>query len=134
MGDARTVYQPIHPEMLPKLLPEYVDFHNANTAFARGIHELPWDPAIRKLPPVQGGSEPLKVGYLKDIPLSKCTMRVFTPEGVAPAQGWPVFIFFHGGKLGHSFSFQIRCFIKIRWLDSWEYRHGECVFIQYVHA
>lgn len=93
----KTVYQPIHPDILPKLLPEYVDFHNANTAFAPAIHEIPWDPACRKNPPVVGGSEPLPVGSVKDLPLSHCKMRVFTPEGQPPADGWPVFLFLHGG-------------------------------------
>ena len=102
MSDTRTVYQPIHPEMLPRLLPEYVDYHNANTAFTRGIHEIPWDPAVRKNPPVQGGSVPLKVGSVKDFSLSKCMVRVFTPEGTAPVNGWPVFIFYHGGERFHS--------------------------------
>ncbi|OBZ78666.1 hypothetical protein A0H81_01069 [Grifola frondosa] len=93
----RKVHQPIHPDVLPKLLPEYVAHHNEHSVHTPPVHELPWDPAIRKNPPVQGGSEPLKVGDVKDIPLSKCTMRVFTPESAAPAEGWPVFVFFHGG-------------------------------------
>ena len=98
MGDVRTVYQPIHPEMLPKLDAEYVAFNNANTQYAPWMQDLPWDPAIRKNPPVAGGSEPLKVGSVRDIPMSKCTVRVFTPEGAKPSTGWPVFIFFHGGE------------------------------------
>ncbi|KAJ3551599.1 hypothetical protein NM688_g4613 [Phlebia brevispora] len=91
------IYQPIHPDFLPKLLPEYVEFHNANTAFVPAIQDIPWDPNCRKFAPVKGGSEPLKVGAVRDIPLSKCTMRTFTPEGTAPVDGWPAFIFFHGG-------------------------------------
>lgn len=96
---ARQVFQPIHPEMVPKLLPEYVEFHNANTAFVPPVQTLPWDPAVRKNPPVAGGSTPLKVGSVRDVPLSNCKVRVFTPEGEVPEGGWPVFIFFHGGKL-----------------------------------
>ena len=76
---------------------EYVDFHNANTAFVPSIETVPWNPDVRKGAPVMGGSEPLQVGAVRDIPLSKCTMRTFTPEGAPPAQGWPAFIFFHGG-------------------------------------
>ncbi|THH01789.1 hypothetical protein EW026_g949 [Hermanssonia centrifuga] len=97
MASSRQIYQPIHPDFLVKLLPEYVEFHNANTAFFPAVHQVPWDPAVRKGAPVMGGSEPLKVGNVKDVPLSKCTMRIFTPEGTAPAEGWPVFLFFHGG-------------------------------------
>ena len=97
MASERTVYQPLHPEMVPKLLPEYVAFHNANTAYVPSIQDVPWNPDVRKGAPVQGGSEPLTVGAVRDIPLSKCTMRTFTPEGTPPAGGWPAFLFFHGG-------------------------------------
>ena len=97
--ETRTIYQPIHPEILPKLIPEYVAFHNANTAFAPAIHEIPWDPIVRQGPPVQGGSAPLQVGSVKDLSLTHCKMRVFTPEGTPPAEGWPIFLFFHGGRL-----------------------------------
>lgn len=93
--------QPIHPELLPKLLPEYATFHNEHIAHTLPVHLVPWDPAIRNTPAVLGGSEPLKVGSVKDIPLSKCSMRVFTPEGTAPNGGWPIFLFYHGGNRLH---------------------------------
>lgn len=90
--------QPIPPEILPKLLPEYAAFHNEHIAHTVPVHLIPWDPAIRNGPAVLGGSKPLTVGSIRDIPLSKCAMRVFTPEGTAPDAGWPVFLFFHGGR------------------------------------
>ncbi|THH34092.1 hypothetical protein EUX98_g128 [Antrodiella citrinella] len=96
-ADTRKVLQPIHPDFVSKLLPEYVAHHNATTAFVPPIYSVPWNPAVRNGPAVFGGSEPLKVGDIKDIPLSHCDMRVFTPEGSPPPDGWPVFIFFHGG-------------------------------------
>ncbi|KAI0825072.1 alpha/beta hydrolase fold-domain-containing protein [Trametes gibbosa] len=92
-----TIHQPIHPDIAAKLLDEYVAFHNTHLAYAVPVHELPWDSSIRDTPAVLGGSEPLKVGTVKDLPLSKCSVRVFTPEGDAPVDGWPVFIFYHGG-------------------------------------
>jgi len=109
----RKVLQPIHPEFVPKLLPEYVAHHNATTAFVPPIYTVPWDPAVRTKPAVAGGSEPLKVGDVKDISLSHCAMRVFTPEGLKPPDGWPVFIFFHGGgwclgNIGSENSFSTR--------------------------
>lgn len=97
-SDSRMEYQPIHPELLPRLLPEYVKVHNQSALYQIPIQDLPWDPECRKAPPVQGGSTPLKVGSVNDYDLSKCQVRVFTPEGEAPSQGWPVFLFFHGGE------------------------------------
>ncbi|PCH33683.1 lipase/ esterase [Wolfiporia cocos MD-104 SS10] len=93
----RVVHQPIHPDVLGRLDPEYVAFHNANTAYAVPVQLLPWNPAVRQGPPVPGGAEPLKVGAIKDISLSKCAARVYTPEGTAPDAGWPVLLSFHGG-------------------------------------
>ncbi|KAI0651915.1 alpha/beta hydrolase fold-domain-containing protein [Trametes meyenii] len=92
-----TIYQPIPPELAPRLLDEYAEFHNKHLAHTVPVHELPWDPAVRNTPAVLGSSEPLEVGAVKDYSLSKCSVRVFTPEGEPPADGWPVFIFFHGG-------------------------------------
>ncbi|KAL5495416.1 hypothetical protein ACEPAI_879 [Sanghuangporus weigelae] len=94
-----TLISPLHPEIIPKLDPEYAAYYNANLADRPGIHEIPWDPAIRKSPPIAGASEPLKVGLVKDIRLSKFFVRVFWPEDPsnAPESGWPVFLFFHGG-------------------------------------
>ncbi|KAL4243659.1 AB hydrolase superfamily protein [Abortiporus biennis] len=93
----RKEWQPIHPEFLPKLLPEYIAHHNNTTLWTPGIHEIPWHPSIRNRPAVAGGSPPLQVGSIRDIQLKNCMIRVFTPEGTAPSEGWPVFIFFHGG-------------------------------------
>lgn len=94
----RQVHQPIHPDILKKLDPEFAAFHNANNLYQVPLHLLPWDPAVRQGNPVNGASEPLKVGSVQDIPLSKFSIRVFTPEGSAPDAGWPVLIYFHGGK------------------------------------
>ncbi|KAI0936405.1 hypothetical protein AcV5_004555 [Taiwanofungus camphoratus] len=93
----RKIHQPLHPDFVNRLVPDYVAYHNANTAYTVPLHLLPWDPAVRQSPPVSGGSEPLKVGAISDIPLSKFAVRVFTPEGPSPPDGWPVFLFFHGG-------------------------------------
>ena len=90
---------PLHPDFAQKLDPEYVAYYNANLADKPALHDLPWDPAVRKGPPIQGASAPLPVGAVKDFSLSKFSVRVFTPEGKAPKNGWPVFLFFHGGAL-----------------------------------
>ena len=91
------VWQPLDPEFIHKLNPEYVEFHKANLIHRPRADQLPWHPSIRDQPAVVGTSESLPVGGIKDYSLSKCDVRVFTPEGDAPVEGWPVFIFFHGG-------------------------------------
>ena len=91
---------PLHPEIIPRLDPEFAAFYNANLANQLQAHQVPWDPAIRTKDPVVGGAPPLDVGLIEDISLSKCQMRVFWPEdpSKAPPEGWPVFLFFHGGE------------------------------------
>ncbi|TFY58855.1 hypothetical protein EVJ58_g6159 [Rhodofomes roseus] len=96
-GLERKVHRPIHPDVLPKLDPEFAAFWNATDAYNTPLELRPWDPACRHGPHVLGGSEPLQVGEVEDIDLGKFNVRVFTPEGTAPEQGWPVFIYFHGG-------------------------------------
>ncbi|PCH34453.1 hypothetical protein WOLCODRAFT_130388 [Wolfiporia cocos MD-104 SS10] len=99
-NEERVVHQPIHPDVAEKLDPEYIAFHNATTAYTIPLYRLPQiDPALRLGSHVGGGAEPLKVGSIRDISFSKCTARVYTPEGSAPATGWPVLLFFHGGKV-----------------------------------
>ncbi|EMD42071.1 hypothetical protein CERSUDRAFT_110618 [Gelatoporia subvermispora B] len=93
----RAVHQPIHPELAPRLLPEYAAYHNAYIAHTRPIHELPWNPKCRLGQPVPGGSQPLQVGSIRDFRLTNFIVRVFTPERPRPQGGWPVLIYFHGG-------------------------------------
>ena len=75
--------------MAARLDPEYLAFYNANLADKSGLHEIPWSPALRLQPPQPGGSEPIKVGEVRDIKLDTCTLRVFVPEGNPPETGWP---------------------------------------------
>lgn len=90
--------QPLHPDVISKLDPEYVEFHNKHLAQLVPGHLIPWDPITRNAVAIPGCSDALEVGDIKDIPLSKCKMRVFTPKGAPPPQGWPVLVFYHGGK------------------------------------
>ncbi|KIJ21785.1 hypothetical protein PAXINDRAFT_65117 [Paxillus involutus ATCC 200175] len=94
--------QPIDPVILPRLDPEYVEFHNKYIAHLPAPHTLPWDPNIRNKETVPGAAETLKVGSVKDYDLSKTKVRVFTPEGTPPESGWPVYCWYHGGQCSYS--------------------------------
>jgi len=89
--------QAIHPDVINRLRPEYVKFHNEHIAPRVAPHTLTWDPAIRNAPAVPGGSPVQKVGSVRDIPLQNHTIRVFTPSGSPREKGWPVYIDIHGG-------------------------------------
>ncbi|KAF8140291.1 Alpha/Beta hydrolase protein [Boletus edulis] len=89
--------QPIDPEILKRLDPEYVEFHNKYIAHLPAPHTLPWDATIRNKEAVPGAADILEVGSVKDYDLSKTKVRVFTPKGSPPEGGWPVYCWYHGG-------------------------------------
>lgn len=88
---------PIDPSFVENLDPQYVEFHNKHLANLTPPHTILWNPDLRKAPAVPGGSAPLPVGQIEDFDLKPLKVRAFTPPGVVPEDGWPVFIFFHGG-------------------------------------
>ncbi|KAF8990855.1 alpha/beta hydrolase fold-domain-containing protein [Cyathus striatus] len=88
--------QPIHPSVLTKLDPGYVEFHNTHILYMVPPDTLPWDPKFRKVQ-IPGASPPLEVGTTKDYNLPNAQFRASTPKGNPPVGGWPVVIYFHGG-------------------------------------
>lgn len=92
----------LHPSIIPRLDPEYTAFHNEHIIHFPQVHELPWDPSIRNTQGIPGSSEPLPVGGVDDFDLSRCRVRVFTPEEPQPERGWPVLVYFHGGTDANS--------------------------------
>ncbi|KAF8328322.1 Alpha/Beta hydrolase protein [Amanita rubescens] len=89
--------QPLHPSVISKLDPEYVEFHNKHLQYLPIYHTVPWNPEFRNGVTVPGSTPPLEVGKIQDYDLTHTNFRTFTPPGEAPAKGWPLFIFFHGG-------------------------------------
>ena len=97
-AETEKIWQPVDSEFEPKLDTEYVRFHKANLFYRPRTDQIPWSQATRNTPAAIGTSDPLPVGSIVDYDLSKSKIRVFTPEGKPPTDGWPVFIFFHGGE------------------------------------
>ncbi len=97
MSEEKTPTQPLHPSVISKLDPEYVEFHNKHLQYLPTYHTVPWNPEFRKGVTVPGSTPPLEVGKVQDYDLTHTNFRTFTPPGEAPVKGWPLFIFFHGG-------------------------------------
>ncbi|EUC61971.1 lipase/esterase enzyme from carbohydrate esterase family CE10 protein, putative [Rhizoctonia solani AG-3 Rhs1AP] len=99
MPDLATFNGPLHPDIAPHLDAEYAAFHYKHLADLPAIHKIPWDPACRGgVNP--GELEPCKVGSVRDLKVPgtpPVDVRVFTPPGERPVNGWPVLIYFHGG-------------------------------------
>ncbi|KAE9386180.1 putative lipase [Gymnopus androsaceus JB14] len=98
--------QPLHPSIIPKLDPEYVQFHEKYIQYETPAYMIPWDPI--KMRAVQafdvGSREPLDVGKIEEfeIPMKlgdgrKTPVRAYTPPGAPPVAGWPFLLYFHGG-------------------------------------
>ena len=113
---------PIDEEMLLKLDPEFITFYNATLADKPGLHEIPWDPALRNGPPIVGASEPLQVGFTEDIQLENCKIRAFVPEPLSDLDGTklPALLYFHGG-IGIIHGLDDELTIALRRLDAWKY-------------
>ena len=110
----------LHPSIIPRLDPEYATFHNEHIIHLPRAHELPWDPSIRETQVIPGCSEPLPVGRVEDFDLSRCRVRVFTPEEPQPESGWPVLVFFHGGTDAIPRSREpFSGYLMLRWVDAW---------------
>ncbi|KAI0481298.1 Alpha/Beta hydrolase protein [Xylariaceae sp. FL0804] len=98
-AEDRTIHQPIHPDVRPRLDPEYVAFHDRYLQYAFPDDRKGWDGSARTTssawPPTEGPAVP--VGAVRDLDLGDFGVRVFTPEGAPPAAGWPALLWFHGG-------------------------------------
>jgi acetyl esterase/lipase len=99
MSQNRPIHQPIHPDVRSLLDPEYVSFHDEYFQYLVPDDQKTWDGSAREgikdMPPT--GSEPVKVGTIRDLQVGKFEVRVFTPDVERPSRGWPVFLWFHGG-------------------------------------
>ncbi|CAE6521083.1 unnamed protein product [Rhizoctonia solani] len=99
MSDPSIYNGPLHPDIAPHLDAEYAAFYNKYSINQPAIHKIPWDPACR------GGSnpgelEPCKVGSVRDLTAPgspPVNIRIFTPPGERPINGWPVLVYYHGG-------------------------------------
>ncbi|KAK6455965.1 putative esterase [Scheffersomyces xylosifermentans] len=99
----------LHESVVQRLDSEYVDFFNANMTNGSSFlytHRTPLKD-IRKGGNVMPGQTPLsKVAKIFDIAIPRVytkgstetiPARVFVPEGERPTDGWPLFIWYHGG-------------------------------------
>jgi acetyl esterase/lipase len=93
----RVIHQPLHPDVRPKLDPEYIAFHDKYMQYVQRDESKVWDSSARTTPSLPpGGSAHVQVGSIEDVQLPDFAVRVFTPEGEHQG-GWPGLIWFHGG-------------------------------------
>lgn len=103
------IKQPLHPSIITKLDPAYVEFYQRHIQQTPPFNELQWNPVFRQIesPWVPYASKPLDVGKINEFELRvgesnsdvdiKIKMRAYTPHGEPPVAGWPGLVYFHGG-------------------------------------
>jgi acetyl esterase/lipase len=95
---------PLHPSVKDKLDPVYVDFYNEHIFDKQQVHLQPVSASRTSGILIPGGGPKLPVGKTEDIQIQRketegpdVPVRVFTPEGERPSDGWPVLVYYHGG-------------------------------------
>jgi acetyl esterase/lipase len=95
---------PLHLSIKDKLDPSYLDFYNAHIIDKQQVHLQPVSASRTSGILIPGGGPRLPVGKTEDLKIQRVEtegpdvlVRVFTPEGEEPSEGWPVMVYFHGG-------------------------------------
>lgn len=95
--EEREVHQPIHPDIRPKLDPEYVAFHDKYMQYVPRDESKDWDGTARTAPSLPfGGAETVEVASIQDIELPNFKLRAYSPEA-HHASNLPCLLWFHGG-------------------------------------
>ena len=97
-------WYPLHATVVDKLHPDYTNFYNENIIDQPQVHLQPIEASRRSGILIPGGGPKLPVGEIEDISFPRqetigpdVLVRVFTPEGRIPVDGWPLMVYFHGG-------------------------------------
>jgi acetyl esterase/lipase len=90
----------IPKQTLDRLDPEYRDFILSQPAASlTPPHKIGWSPELRRAinSSTAGKGDAVPVGSTESFDLDNCTVLVFIPSGQTPKEGWPVYIYAHGG-------------------------------------
>lgn len=94
---------PLHESVAHLLDPEYVDFYKKHTINMQQVHlQDVATSRISGLPIGAGPAQPVGSSTKYSIERQESRgppvlVRVSTPEGKAPENGWPVVVYYHGG-------------------------------------
>lgn len=94
----------LHPSIEHKLDPVYGDFYKKHIFDKQQVHLQPVEASRTSGILIPGGGPKLPVGKTEDFKIHRresegpdVLVRVFTPAGTRPENGWPVMVYYHGG-------------------------------------
>jgi acetyl esterase/lipase len=92
-------YQPLNSSIRDRLDPEYVTFHDEILQYVSPAETKDWTPLLRLRPSplARGFQQKVDVGSICDHELDTFQVRVFTPVGPVPKNGWAALVWLHGG-------------------------------------
>lgn len=95
---------PLDPEIEKLLEPQYVEFYNKYIKNQQQVHYQPVEKSRSSGVLIPGAGEKKKVAKVEDFEITRKTsegdklkVRVFTPDSPKPEEGFPIFLYFHGG-------------------------------------
>lgn len=122
---------PIHESVRDKLDPEYVEFYNKYIINNQQVHYQPIEASRSSGTLIPGGGPLQPVGKTEDIAIRRTEtkgpdvmVRCFTPNEHKPDEGWPVMIYYHGGRITLILRASTRLTFH-RWMGSGQYQYGE---------
>jgi triacylglycerol lipase len=95
---------PIHESVRDRIHPEYKEYYNTHLIDKPPTHLVPIEKSRASGNFIPGSGPLVPVGRTEEHCVKRVAssgrdvlVRCFIPEGVKPADGWPVLIYFHGG-------------------------------------
>lgn len=95
---------PLHSSIEHLVDPQYKEFYNKYVINLQQTHYQPVEASRSSGVLIPGGGDKLKVAKTEDFEVTRVEtegdsfkVRVFTPLGETPSEGWPVFLYMHGG-------------------------------------
>lgn len=121
---------PLDPEIEKLLDPQYVEFYNKYIINQQQVHYQSVEKSRSSGVLIPGGGSKKAVAKVEDITIERTVssgesfkVRVFTPNHEPPADGFPIFLYFHGGGwvLGNIDTENVHC---TYWADV-----GKCICV-----
>lgn len=95
---------PLDPSVVPRIAADYAAFYNAHIIDKQQVHLQPVSASRSSGVLIPGAGPKQPVAKTEDLAIPRTqssgpdvNLRIFTPPGTKPANGWPCLLYYHGG-------------------------------------